>query len=88
MIIAEAEATVTYTCYLSEKDSKEVKSYAKKNSLTLREAVEELYSQYKIDLYKQSTESDFSTESFKCVYEEDLEPPYLEVQERNNANNY
>ena len=59
MIIAEVEATVTYTCSLSEKDSKEVKSYAKKNGLTLREAVEELYSQYKIDLYKQSTESDF-----------------------------
>ena len=69
MIIAEVEATVTYTCYLSEKDSKEVKSYAKKNGLTLREAVEELYSQYKIDLYKQSTKSDFSTESFNDVYE-------------------
>ena len=71
MIRGEVEGTVTDTCYLSEKDSKEVKSYAKKNGLTLREAVEELYSQYKIDLYKQSTESDFSTESFKCVYEED-----------------
>ena len=65
MIIAEVEATVTYTCYLSEKDSKEVKSYAKKNGLTLREAVEELYSQYKIDLYKQSTESDFSKAVFQ-----------------------
>lgn len=71
MIIVEVEATVTYTCYLSEKESKEVKSYAKKNDLTLREAVEELYSQYKIDLYKQSTESDFSTESFNDAYEED-----------------
>jgi hypothetical protein len=70
MIIVEVKATVTYTCYLSEKDSKEVKSYAKKNDLTLREAVEELYSQYKIDLYKQSTESDFSTESFNDAYEE------------------
>lgn len=71
MIIVEVEATVTYTCHLSEKESKEVKSYAKKNDLTLREAVEELYSQYKIDLYKQSTESDFSTKSFNCAYEED-----------------
>lgn len=71
MIIVEVEATVTYTCYLSEKDSKEVKSYAKKNDLTLREAVEELYSQYKIDLYKQSTESDFSTEKFNSAYKED-----------------
>nr|DAJ44875.1 MAG TPA: Arc-like DNA binding domain protein [Caudoviricetes sp.] len=69
MIIVEVEATVTYTCYLSEKESKEVKSYAKKNDLTLREAVEELYGQYKIDLYKQSTESDFSTESFNDAYE-------------------
>lgn len=51
MIIAEVEATVTYTCYLSERIVR-VKSYAKKNGLTLREAVEELYSQYKIDLYK------------------------------------
>lgn len=71
MIIVEVEAAVTYTCYLSEKDSKEVKSYAKKNDLTLREAVEELYSQYKIDLYKQSTESDFSTEKFNSAYKED-----------------
>lgn len=71
MIIVEVDATVTYTCYLSEKDSKKVKSYAKKNDLTLREAVEELYSQHKIDLYEQSTESDFSTESFNCAYEED-----------------
>lgn len=70
MIIAEVEATVTYTCYLSEKESKEGKSYAKKNDLTLCEAVGKLYSQYKIDLYKQSTESDFSTESFNFAYEE------------------
>ena len=71
MIIVEGEATVTYTCYLSEKDSKKVKSYAKKNNLTLRGAAEELYSQHKIDLYEQNTESDFSTESFNDAYEED-----------------
>ena len=66
-------ATVNYVCYLNEEDSKKVKRYAEKNDLTLEEAVATLYDKCEIDLYRESTESDFSTESIDAVsaYEDD-----------------
>ena len=62
-IEVETTATVTYTCHLNEEDTKKVCNYANKQGLTLRKAVAELYDDGEIDLYDNSTESDFSTES-------------------------
>lgn len=62
-IEVETTATVTYVCNLSEEDTKKVCDYANEQGLTLREAVEELYSNGEIDLYDDSMKSDFSTES-------------------------
>lgn len=66
-IEVETTATVTYVCNLSEEDTKKVCDYADEQGLTLREAVKELYADGKIDLYDDSTESDFSTESIDRV---------------------
>lgn len=62
-IEVKTTATVTYTCNLNEEDTKKVCDYANEQGLTLREAVAELYAEGEIDLYDNSTESDFSTES-------------------------
>lgn len=71
MIEVEVEATVTYVCELSDEDSELVKQYAEENGMGLVDAVEELYSQCKINLYQSSIESDFSTENFLSATEED-----------------
>ena len=62
-IEVKTEATVTYVCNLNEEDTKKVCDYANEQGLTLKEAVADLYADGKIDLYYNSTESDFSTES-------------------------
>ena len=67
MMIVETTATVTYTCWLSEEDSQKVIDYADKHNLELKEAVAELYTNNEIDLYDNSTDSDFSTESIDSV---------------------
>ena len=67
------EATVTYTCYLDEEDSARVKEIAEEYDLTLEEAVRWLYRSLELDLYKNSVESDFSTEEIVQVEEEDAE---------------
>ena len=67
MLTVETTAIVTYTCYLTEEDSEKVINYADENGLELTEAVAELYSNAEIDLYHESTESDFSTESIDMV---------------------
>lgn len=77
MIRIEVTANVTYTCDLSEKDSIKVKEKAKQLSFNdggeiedyYAEAVAQLYSEHQIDLYADSTESDFSTESFNSAEE-------------------
>lgn len=69
-IEVETTATVTYVCSLNEEDTKKVCDYASESGLTLKEAVAELYSNGEIDLYKYSTESDFSTESIDRVSRE------------------
>ena len=71
MIIVEVTATVQYTCELSEHDSEKVKEYAEENEVEWTEAVIELYNSGEIYLYRNSTESDFSTNSIDNVYEED-----------------
>jgi hypothetical protein len=66
------EATVTYTCYLDEEDSARVKELAEEYDLTLEEAVRWLYRSNELNLYKDSVESDFSTDEIVQV-EEDAE---------------
>lgn len=69
-LTVETTATVTYACFLTEEDSEKVINYADENELELTEAVAELYSSSEINLYYDSTESDFSTESIDMVTEE------------------
>jgi effector-binding domain-containing protein len=69
-ITVETTATVTYTCFLTEEDSEKVINYADENGLELTEAVAELYANSEINLYHNSTESDFSTESIDMVEKE------------------
>jgi hypothetical protein len=62
-------AEVQYACWLSEEDSEKVKEYAEENGCELETAVWELYVKGEIELYADSQESDFSTESVDCVEE-------------------
>lgn len=84
MIIVEVTARVLYTCPLSEEDGKKVKERARELAAPYSEdekeykeyyaqAAEELYNEGIIELYADSTESDFSTEGVERVYEDDEE---------------
>ena len=66
-LTVETTAIVTYTCWLTKEDSEKVINYADENGLELEEAVAELYDSSEINLYYNSTESDFSTESIDVV---------------------
>jgi hypothetical protein len=70
MITVETTASVMYTCELTEEDEEKVKAFAEENDVELSVAVWELYSVGEINLYKNSVESDFSTESVDAAYEE------------------
>lgn len=69
-LTVETTATVICTCFLTEEDSEKVINYADENGLELTEAVAELYDNSEINLYYDSTESDFSTESIDMVERE------------------
>ena len=71
MIKVETIAEVTTTCYLTEEDEKIVKNYMETNCCDLEDAVKELFWSNKIDIYLQSTESDFSTNEITQVMEEE-----------------
>ena len=71
MIVVETTTEVRYACYLNEEDSQKVKKYAEENKCSLTEAVNKLYHNFTIDLYLNSTEIDFSTESIDIAEEED-----------------
>lgn len=67
-------ATVQYWCTLSDEDSEKVDKYISDRTAedpmfppTLEEAVAELYSRCEINLYHDSTESDFDTRSINSV---------------------
>ena len=70
MITVEVTASVMYTCELTEEDEEKVKAFAEENEVELAIAVWELYSVGEINLYKNSVESDFSTERVDDAYEE------------------
>lgn len=81
----EATAMVTYTCELSDEDIAKIKDFIdfrRKECMEGREyseyeiidAVRELHSDGDIDLYKESTESDFMTDKIRWSEYEDREP--------------
>ena len=77
MIKLECEATVTYTCYLTNEDEKKVIDYfndnkdkfKELNNTTVRWIVNELYDNDEIEIYKNSKESDFYTNQ---IYVDDI----------------
>lgn len=80
MFKVEAVATVYYTCSLSDEDGQKVLDYIKENPEEFRfmsdrkkilKAVEILSSDCEIELYDDSTESDFSTEEIRWSEFED-----------------
>lgn len=70
-LIVMVEATVTYACRLSEEEEQKIRERIGDTDLAIEDAVIELYNEGEIDLYKNSTESDFSTNYIDQVYEED-----------------
>lgn len=70
-LTAMVEATVSYTCWLSEEDEQKVRDYIGDTDLSTADAIMELYNAGKIDLYKNSTESVFSTNYITGIYRED-----------------
>lgn len=70
-LVAMVEATVTYACRLSKEEEQRVRDYIGDTDLSIEDAVIELYNAGEINLYKNSTESDFSTNGIEQVYEED-----------------
>ena len=70
-LVVMVEATVSYACRLNAEEEKKIREYSENNYLDIEEAVLELYNEGEIDLYKDSTESDFSTNCIEDVYEEE-----------------
>ena len=73
MIKVETTAQIITTCYLTDKDEKKVKAFMEENKCDLEEAVHELQWSNELDIYSNSIESDFHTESIDSVIEEDEE---------------
>ncbi len=69
-LIVMAEATVQYACRLTAEDEQKVREYAEQNEMTLEDAVDALYSNCGINLYADSWESDFCTNTILDVDEE------------------
>ena len=66
-MIVMTEATVQYACRLSAEDEQKVREFAEEYDMTLEEAVETLYSECAINLYADSWESDFMTNTILDV---------------------
>ena len=73
MIKVETTAEVITTCYLTSEDEKKVKMFMEENKCDLEDAVHELFWNNELDIYSNSTESDFHTESIDLVTEEEEE---------------
>lgn len=79
MLKVEAVGTIYYTCELSDKDEEKVVNYVKNNSddldyideETIMEAIRELWANGEIELYANSTESEYSTEEINWSEFED-----------------
>lgn len=71
MLRVTTVAKVWYSCDLEGQQEEDVKEYAKMNDVSLEDAVWELYSKGDLELYENSTESDFNTQEIECVTEEE-----------------
>ena len=71
MIRVETTAEVIITCYLTDEDEEKVRVFMEENDCDLEDAVKELFWNNELDIYSQSTESDFHTQSIDLVEEED-----------------
>ena len=69
-LIVMVEATVTYACRLNEKDEQKIRDYTGSTDLSTADAAMELYYAGEIELYKNSTESDFCTNYITGIYKE------------------
>ena len=67
MIMVETTAEVVTTCYLTDSDEEKVKNYMEENCCDLEDAVKELFWNNEIDIYADSTESHFHTQSIDRV---------------------
>lgn len=70
MLVVQTTAEVLYTCYLSDEDEELVNEYVAENDCDLEDAVRALYYTNKINLYADSRESDFNTQTIDDVWEE------------------
>ena len=70
MIRVETTAEVITTCILTDEDEEKVKAFMEENQCDLEDAVKELFWNNELNIYSQSTESDFHTESIDFVEEE------------------
>lgn len=70
-LVAMVEATVTYACWLSEEDEQKIREYIGDTDKATEDAIMELYDAGEINLYKNSTESDFSTNDLIEIYREE-----------------
>lgn len=70
MIRVETTAEVITTCILTDEDEEKVKTFMEKNQCDLEDAVKALFWTNELNIYDQSTESDFHTESIDSVEEE------------------
>ena len=71
MVKVETTAEVITTCYLTNEDEEKVKAFMEENQCELEDAVKELFWSNELDIYTNSTESDFHTESIDLVLEEE-----------------
>ena len=71
MIRVETTAEVITTCYLTDENEERVRVFMEENDCDLEDAVKELFWNNELDIYSQSTESDFHTQSIDLVEEED-----------------
>ena len=70
MIKIETTAEVTMTCFLTSGDEEKVREFMEENKCDLENAVKELFWNNELNIYLDSTESDFSTQSIDLVEEE------------------
>ena len=70
MIRVETTAEVITTCILTDEDEEKVKAFMEKNQCDLEDAIKELFWTNELNIYDQSTESDFHTKSIDLVEEE------------------
>ena len=70
MLVVQTTAEVLYTCYLTDEDEGKVRAFMEENDCDLEDAIKELFWDNKIDIYANSQESDFNTQTIDDVWEE------------------